>query len=65
MGGRGEAGRLDPGRDRQRVAIDAIPNAKPAAPRWRTIVGVVGHVKHYSLDVEGREQIYLPHRQPL
>ncbi len=49
----------------QRVAIDAIPNAKPAAPRWRTIVGVVGHVKHYSLDVEGREQIYLPHRQPL
>jgi predicted permease len=49
----------------QRVAIDTIPNVKPRAPRWRTIVGVVGHVKHYSLDVEGREQIYLPHRQPL
>jgi putative ABC transport system permease protein len=49
----------------QRVAVDAIPNVKPAAPRWRTIVGVVGHVKHYSLDVEGREQIYFPHRQPL
>jgi predicted permease len=49
----------------QRVAIDTIPNLKPAAPRWRTIVGVIGHVKHYSLDVEGREQIYFPHRQPL
>jgi predicted permease len=49
----------------QRVAVDTIPNVKPNAPRWRTIVGVVGHVKHYSLDVEGREQIYLPHRQPL
>ena len=49
----------------QRVAFDAIPKVKPAALRWRTIVGVVGHVKHYALDVEGREQIYAPHGQPL
>jgi predicted permease len=49
----------------RRVAVDTIPNVMPQAPRWRTIVGVVGHVKHYSLDVEGREQIYLPHEQPL
>jgi putative ABC transport system permease protein len=49
----------------RRVAVDAIPDVKPLTPRWRTIVGVVGHVKHYSLDVEGREQIYLPHAQPL
>ncbi|MGB8476973.1 MAG: ABC transporter permease [Candidatus Acidiferrum sp.] len=49
----------------QRVAIDTIPKVKPLAPRWRTIVGVVGHVKHYSLDVEGREQIYFPEDQPL
>jgi putative ABC transport system permease protein len=48
----------------QHVAIDTIPNVKPLAPRWRTIVGVVGHVKHYGLDVEGREQIYTPHAQP-
>jgi predicted permease len=49
----------------RRVAMDVIPGSKPAMPRWRTIVGVIGHVKHYSLDIEGREQIYVPHGQPL
>jgi len=49
----------------QHVAIDTIPNGNLETARWRTIVGVVGHVKHYGLDVKGREQIYFPHRQPL
>ena len=48
----------------QQVALDTVPDVNPQAPRWRTIVGVVGHVKHYGLDVEGREQIYTPHAQP-
>jgi predicted permease len=48
----------------QQVATDTMPNSKPAIPRWRTIVGVAGHVKHYGLDLEGREQIYFPHAQP-
>jgi len=48
----------------RQVATDTIPALKPPTPRWRTIVGVVGHVKHYGLDAEGREQIYFPHAQP-
>jgi predicted permease len=47
----------------RRVAIDTMPKVTPLAARWRTIVGVVGHVKHDGLDVEGREQIYTPHAQ--
>ena len=30
---------------------------------WREIVGVVGHVRHYGLDQEGRAGIYRPWTQ--
>ena len=32
-------------------------------PRWREIVGIVGHVKHSSLEGESRVQYYIPHPQ--
>ncbi len=44
----------------KRVAVNQTPDGEPL---WRTVVGVVRHVKNYGLDTEGREQIYFPHAQ--
>jgi putative ABC transport system permease protein len=47
----------------QRVATGSIPKSNPPVPLWRTVVGVVGHIKNDSLDQQGREQVYLPSTQ--
>jgi len=35
----------------------------PPRPIWREVIGVVGHVKHYGLTSESRQQIYVSYRQ--
>jgi len=44
----------------QRIAYNLYKDGKL---RWREIVGVVKHVKHYGLDAEARIQLYTPYRQ--
>jgi putative ABC transport system permease protein len=45
----------------QRIAIDRLPDGQ--TPRWREVVGVVGHVRNESLEGESRGQYYLPYTQ--
>jgi putative ABC transport system permease protein len=58
----------------ERLAREYWPNENPLGKRirfgppednepWHTIVGVVGEVKHQSLDVTRRKSVYLPHAE--
>ncbi len=52
------AERFWPGEDPvgRRIKLGSGDNNQP----WLTIVGVVGHVKHYGLNTKSREQVYFP-----
>ncbi|HXI31606.1 MAG TPA: ABC transporter permease [Vicinamibacterales bacterium] len=56
------AQRIWPDRDPigQRLAVNAIRNSNPPVLQWRSVVGIVGHVKNNALDQLGREQTYVP-----
>ncbi|HEY7159954.1 MAG TPA: ABC transporter permease, partial [Acidobacteriota bacterium] len=54
----------------EKLAKRYLPNRDPIgqhiafnAPRWREIIGVVGHVRNVSLSQEGLGQVYLPYLQ--
>ena len=55
------AGELWPGQDPigKRIRFGDRESTSP----WLTVVGVVGRVKQYSLDADGRIALYLPHTQ--
>jgi putative ABC transport system permease protein len=60
------ARRFWPGQDPigKRMCFEVeFPADGPPLPTWREVVGVVGHVKHYGLSQESRQQIYVSHRQ--
>ncbi len=48
----------------RRIKIDAgHPPPDEPPPAWRTVVGVVNHVKNYGVDEESRVEVYVPFLQ--
>ena len=47
----------------KRIAFINVPNSNPPQPMWQTVVGLISHVRNYSVDVQGREQAYFPLEQ--
>src|SRR5215213_2976677 len=45
----------------KRIAFDRLPDGQ--TPRWREIVGLVGHVRNEGLEGESRGQYYVPYAQ--
>jgi putative ABC transport system permease protein len=48
----------------RRVAFEFDGAPDNVVPTWRTVVGVVGHVRHYDLRLPSRVEIYVPFTQP-
>ena len=48
----------------RRVAFELDGDRDDIVPIWRTVAGVVGHVRHYDLRLPSRVQIYVPFTQP-
>ncbi|HKO05342.1 MAG TPA: ABC transporter permease, partial [Candidatus Acidoferrales bacterium] len=46
----------------KRMSVDGPPRAGEE-PRWRTVVGVVAHVKNYGVDQPSRFETYVPNEQ--
>ena len=49
----------------KQISVGDSPGPPYRSPYWRTIVGVVAHVKNYGVDQPSREETYIPYTQAL